>query len=211
MTSFRRHSGTPRWSPDGTQIAFDSNVAGNFDIYVMSAEGGTARQLTTDPSEDAIPSWSRDGQWIYFCSVRTGTYQIWKMRPSGADAQQVTRNGGRTAFESPDGQWLYYTKDNAGRSIWRMPVGGGAETVVVTAGVFGRNFAVTASGICFMRFQGDVAAIDEYRFDTGTTRSIATLRIRPDIGLTVSPDEKRILYTQIDHESSNIMLVENYR
>jgi Tol biopolymer transport system component len=176
----------------------------------MSAEGGTPRRITSGPSENFIPSWSHDGQWIYFGSSRTGRLEIWKISPSGGDPQQVTRNGGRVAFGSWDGQWLYYRKADPVGPIWRMPVAGGAETVLVSAAVAGRNFVVTGKGIYFMRYSGAVFVIAVYRFDTGTTESVVTLRGHPDMGLAVSPDEKRILYSQIDHEGNNIMLVENY-
>src|SRR5262249_34473225 len=58
-------SGTPRWSPDGHWIVFDSrsdsaSTQGNPDIYLISADGGKPRRLTTDPAEDVAPSWSRD-------------------------------------------------------------------------------------------------------------------------------------------------------
>jgi Tol biopolymer transport system component len=215
LTSFGRgHSGMPCWSPDGTQIVFESNAeAGHFDIYVISAEGGSPRRLTTGPHDNYIPSWSRDGQWIYFCSMRPATYQVWKVRANGGEAQQVTRNGGRTAFESVDGQWLYYKKDAMAVAgpVWRMPVDGGAETIVVDAPFLLRNFAVATSGIYFVRQAGPGAEIAYYRFDTGQIRPLYTLPKRPDQGLTVSPDEKRILYAQIDQESSNVMLVDHYR
>ena len=56
------NTGTPRWSPDGQTIAFDSNAGGSYQIYVVSARGGKPRRLTFDPTDDHVPSFSRDGQ-----------------------------------------------------------------------------------------------------------------------------------------------------
>jgi WD40-like Beta Propeller Repeat len=69
LTSFGRgHSGTPRWSPDGSRIAFDSNIEGEFEIYTIAVNGGTPKRLTKMAESNVIPSWSRDSQWIYFAS-----------------------------------------------------------------------------------------------------------------------------------------------
>ncbi|MGI9174186.1 MAG: DPP IV N-terminal domain-containing protein, partial [Rhodothermales bacterium] len=123
---------TPRWSPDGTQIAFDSKGGedeGAADVYVMSTAGDQPRPLTTSEADDFAPSWSRDGQWVYFVSNRSGTWQIWRMPAVGGTAEQVTRKGGVMAFESFDGEWLYYAKgDTAG--IWRTPTSGFPNTAV---------------------------------------------------------------------------------
>src|SRR5215813_10979450 len=72
---------------------------GNADIYVVSAEGGQPRRLTTDPAEDIVPSWSRDGRRIYFTSNRSGRLQIWKMPAGEGDAAQMTRQGGFEPME----------------------------------------------------------------------------------------------------------------
>lgn len=98
-----RSVGAPRWSPDGKLIVFDSNKSGNLDVYLVSAEGGPMRQITTDPSEEASPEWSQDSRWIYFGSNRSGAYQIWKVPPEGGKALQITREGGLTAREGADG------------------------------------------------------------------------------------------------------------
>src|SRR5262249_38633714 len=97
-------AGMPRWSPDGQRIAFDANPDGNWDIFVVSASGGKPRQLTNQPSSEAIPSWSHDGKWVYFC-LQTGQFQVWKVPAEGGKAVQVTRKGGLVAFESPDGRF----------------------------------------------------------------------------------------------------------
>jgi Tol biopolymer transport system component len=109
LTNFEKGwSGSPHWSPDGMQVAFDSNVAGNWDIYVIRVEGGHPVRLTRDAATDAMPSWSRDGRWIYFTSNRTGQHEIWKLRPDGSSERQITTTGGVVAVESPDRRYLYY-------------------------------------------------------------------------------------------------------
>lgn len=47
----------PVWSPDGTKIAFQSNRAGNYEIYTMDADGANQQRLTFDPHGDFWPTW----------------------------------------------------------------------------------------------------------------------------------------------------------
>jgi Tol biopolymer transport system component len=128
--------GTPRWSPDGQQIALDANRDGHEDIYVIKSNGGTPRRLTEGREfKNRRPSWSKDGNWIYFGSNRRGVqWQIWKMRAAGGNAIQVTTDGGREAFESPDGKYVYYAGTETRPGIWRIPVSGGQEGIQVTNG-----------------------------------------------------------------------------
>ena len=154
-------TGTPRWSPNGQQIAFDSRAPGNADIFVMDSQGGPPRQLTNETSADVIPSWSRDGRWIYFASARSGFWEVWKMPSAGGPAEQVTRHGGYGAFESADGKFLYYTKYPAIPGIpgiWRMPTSGGEETLAnpsvrVRSDCTRRQFSPPGS-ICFGAWGG---------------------------------------------------------
>jgi TolB protein len=47
----------PAWSPDGKRIVFDSDRAGNSEIYVMHVDGSKVRRLTGDPADDGLPDW----------------------------------------------------------------------------------------------------------------------------------------------------------
>ncbi len=212
------HSGTPRWSPDGRRIAFDSNPEGNQDIYVISARGGNPIRLTTHPVDDAVPSWSQDGEWMYFASRRSGRFEVWKVSVGGGEPIQVTQDGGLWPFESTDGKFVYYTRDNQVRSsLWKVPVGGGEETQVLES-VRAPNFSVTPQGIYFIQAPdtdepGWSFLIRFFDFATGRATTIHSLPsgVRADHGLTVSPDGRSILYTQLDQFQSDLMLVENFR
>ncbi|HSE97842.1 MAG TPA: protein kinase, partial [Blastocatellia bacterium] len=168
----------PRWSPDGMQIAFIAHSGGNPDIYVISAEGGRPRRLSEDPAEDIVPSWSRDGRWIYFASNRGGGLQIWKMPAEGGEARQVTKAGGFQGFESVDGKFLYFTKGRNVAGIWRAPVEGGEETLVLDTHKAGywSAWAVVEQGIYFLTAENlDRPAIGFFSFTAGRVTEVATL------------------------------------
>ena len=209
-------TGTPRWSPDGRQIAFDSMVAANRDIYVVSSNGGKPRRLTTEPGEDTCPNWSRDGRWIYFDSSRSGTLQIGRRhRRAGRRCRLPGTEASRGS--SRGRQVFYYAKGRDVPGIWRIAVEGGAETPVVDrhgAG-FWRSWAVTEAGIYFVTAEMPAhPTIEFFSFAGGDINRVAVLE-RPISarvwGFAVSPDLRWILYAQIDRSSSDIMLMENFR
>jgi Tol biopolymer transport system component len=166
--------------------------------------------LTTHPADDAVASWSRDGRWIYFGSNRTKDWQIWKMPANGGEALQVTRHGGWIAFESLDGMDVYFSKNTWLSDIWKVPVSGGEETKVVES-VQGNAFAMTSKGIYFVGLHSGGRAVEFYSFAANKVAAVATIHRPVSWGLSVSPDERFILYTQVDEASRDLMLVENFR
>ncbi|MBU1879667.1 MAG: hypothetical protein KJ734_12015, partial [Chloroflexi bacterium] len=64
------------WSPEGTQLAFETDRDGNWEIYIVNADGSGLTRLTADPAEDRAPSWSPDGAQIAFASDRDGNWEI---------------------------------------------------------------------------------------------------------------------------------------
>lgn len=216
-------TGSPRWSPDGSWLAFESRQYGHADIYLMRPDGSGMKRLTTEMSNESVPSWSADGRWIYFASDRTAKWQVWKQAPAGGAALQVTSNGGFAAFESRDGQFLYYSKVAPQSGLWRLNPSGERtrqEELVIQdleAEMWG-NWAINGSGIWFLRYPRDtrprVAEISFYDPTTKSRREIARMERTParwDSGLAVSMDSKWILFAQVDQAGSDIMLVEHFR
>jgi len=207
-----RTQGTPRWSPDARRISFDSNTSGGYHIYTIDAEGGKPRQMTSGTGLDITASWSHDGMWLYFGSTRSGRFEVWKMPSGGGEPVQVTRNGGTAAVESPDGKTLYYTKNNGPDGIWKMPVEGGPEVQVVKE-IFRYNFAVTNKGLYYTPPRGEngSSSVQFLDFRTGATTQIVKIEKTVDLGLAVSPDERELLFAQIDVQGTNLMLIEKFR
>lgn len=224
LTSFGgAPASNPRWSPDGAFISFVAYQEGQADLYVVDAEGGTPRRLTTSSADDRAPSWSRDGRLVYFASSRSGTWEIWKIPVEGGEAMQVTTTGGWAAFESSDGRLLYYVKPHA-RGIWQrstLPGGEDQERLLVASlkPTDWGNWAVGTDGIYFIRRDAYGPVLAFYHIETEQITQIAPLSNAPEPlskvpeqpSLAVAPDATWFLYTQVDRNESDILLVEHFR
>ncbi len=118
----------PVWSPDGTQIAYASDVDGDYDIYVVSANGGIPQRVTDNNATDWQPTWSPDGDQIAFASdyqsTTPGLMEIWRVGVDGGDLTQLT-NATNSSFSpawspSPatapelDGELIAFISDRDG-------------------------------------------------------------------------------------------------
>ncbi len=107
-----RSAGGPRWSPDGTQVAFVSKHGDTRSIWVIPAGGGDPTQLTTDQSNESAVEWSPDGRQIVFTSTRAGSPDVWVMPADGGEAAPLTSGVGND-FQprwSLDGAWVPFCR-----------------------------------------------------------------------------------------------------
>ena len=91
----------PAISPDGSTIAF----AYKGDLYCVPAQGGEARQLTTNAAYDSQPIWSPDGKKIAFTSNREGSLDVYVISTKGGAPTRLTTNSGKEtpiAFKDND-------------------------------------------------------------------------------------------------------------
>lgn len=213
-------TGSPRWSPDGAYLALESRDAGNADIYILPVGGGTPRRFTSNAANDILPSWSRDGKSIYFASDRSGRWQVWKQDVAGGEARQITKDSGFMAFESQDARFLFFYRHHPEPAIWRLSFATGEEATVVPLKwheMWG-NWAVGKRGLFFLDYDKaadpPIAAIKVYDLVTGRIDQLGWTSKKPttwNTGLALSPDERWLLFSQVDGAGSNIMLAENFR
>jgi Tol biopolymer transport system component len=100
-----------RWSPDGSQLAFVSNRAGQLDLYVMNVDGSNVRRLTDSLEYVAELVWSPDSKLLAFSSASENRV-IWLATIETGEVQPLVEKDDNTLLEwSPDGQWLLYVAD----------------------------------------------------------------------------------------------------
>lgn len=222
LTSFGGPAtGSPMWSPDGKWIVFDSRPDSNPDIYIVNIDGSTPRRFTTDATEELMPSFSGDGKWIYFSSKRTGRFEVWKQPFEGStESVQLTKDGGLHPIESPDGKWIYYTKGLNQAGLWRMATSGGAAEELVLKDLpagWSSYWSFGKGGIYYILREGIPGGGARYPLHfldqkTGRDTIVTWLARRPfSSGLSVSPDGKWFLYTQVDTSETEILLVDGFR
>jgi Tol biopolymer transport system component/DNA-binding winged helix-turn-helix (wHTH) protein len=216
LTSLHGVAGAASWSPDGRYIAFEFRPKEHSEVYLVEVNGGLPRLLATLPGADnGGPSWSQDGKWIYFYSDRGGgPLQLWKIQLIGGPAVQVTRNGGVVAAESADGRFLYFAKADV-PGIWKMPLQGGQETLILDQPYrefAWWNWALGRNGIYFINLETKPnATVEFFEFASHKIIPIWSLTNRPFVGLSISADGRSILYAQHEFQHSDIMLVKNFR
>ena len=208
ITRLGRYSGTPRWSPDGKWIAFDSYIpTKNIQIFIVDPEGRNLRALISEPFDCAVPSWSRDGKSVYFSGNRGGTLQVWKHSLDTAANVELTKQGGFDPVESIDGKTVFYTRFYE-PGIWKIPVGGGPEILVIPGrpqiGFWG-HFAVSATGLYFLDTDAQPRPTIEFsHFSDGKISPVLTLDERParlQPSLSTTAEGKTIYFTQYDRQS----------
>jgi Tol biopolymer transport system component/DNA-binding winged helix-turn-helix (wHTH) protein len=208
-----RMTGTPRWSPDSKLIAFDSRAGGEANIYLVDPRGGVPRKLNIDIRGNTQPSWSRDGAWIYFVNgadahAPTG----WKVPSTGGHAVPITQGEVLLPVESPDGQVVYFIRQ---ARLWSVTTDGTDERQVeeMPETMYFDAWAPVSSGIYFMGYTSGKSGIEYLDLKTKKVRLLYAMeKDRPDWigGMPVSSDGKWLYFPQVDEQSSDLMMIENW-
>jgi Tol biopolymer transport system component len=116
------------WSPDGTKIAFVSNVGNSYQVFTMNADGSGRDQLTHKGSINEFPAWSPDGTKIAFDSNRSGNFDVYTMLAAGTGVVDVTNNPryDERPDWSPDGSKIVFDSNRSGNfDIWVQTLASG--------------------------------------------------------------------------------------
>ena len=154
---------TPLWlrrsaiSPDGSTIAF--TYKGN--LYTVSADGGSARQITTNPAYDSDPMWTPDGKTIVFSSYREKSKDIFTVPAKGGVPSRVTTYAGnetplevladgRILFSANIQQDAQYGDFPGNAQLYIVSQDGGKPEMVTSLPVSDISVSQTPTGICIL-------------------------------------------------------------
>lgn len=123
----------PKFSPDGTGIAFSGNYDGNTDIYIIPSGGGVPERLTHHPDDDLVAEWYPDGEYILFRSNMLSPTQrynrLFKVSKKGGMPEVLPLPYGELGSFSPDGKKLAFEYMSPMRGVWKRYRGGMASDI----------------------------------------------------------------------------------
>jgi len=120
----------PKFSPDGTRIAFTGDYDGNTDVYVMNAAGGDISRVTWHPGEDTVVGWHPNGKQILFRSNRDAFSrfdQLYLIAEDGTGIERMMMHEASHGSFSPDGRQIAYNRVAREHRTWKRYVGGLAQ------------------------------------------------------------------------------------
>jgi tricorn protease len=126
------HEFVPRFSPDGTQIAFTGQYDGNTDVFVVPTSGGVPKRLTWHPGADVVIGWTPDGQNILFTSTRdsgTDPAKFFTVPVGGGFPTELPLPAADHGVFSPDGTKLAYAPDFQWEHHWKHYRGGQTQRI----------------------------------------------------------------------------------
>jgi len=124
-----KYDSMPRWSPDGSEIAFSSNRTGDGGIWIASSDGSRVRMVYAPDEGRAVgPHWMRDGSALFATEYRSGLQQIVRIALNRREVVVLETPGGHpyAPTQSPDQAWIYYLAGGEieGSELWRTGADG---------------------------------------------------------------------------------------
>ena len=199
------------WSADGKEIVFSSNRDGNYEIYLMSADGTNVSNITNHPGKDSSPAIAPDGNKIVFSSNRNGSLQVYTMNVDGSNVVQLTDNLDTVGMQltwAPDMSKIGITAGNLqGQTHMMIMNPDGSNLENITVGESSRNLVWSPdSADVIFGSDRDNNETDLFLLNLTSRDVIKLTNTGNNQGGVWSPDGTRIAYTR--HSDDKIYLID---
>src|SRR5712691_4605254 len=135
LTSHPGVESGPRFSPDGSLIAFTGQYEGNTDVYIVPSSGGVPKRLTYHPGRDVVLGFTPDGSSVLFTSPRdvyTRRFtQLFTVPVGGGAVTKLPIPNATKATYSPDGRKIVYQPIGDAFLEWKHYRGGQAARLMI--------------------------------------------------------------------------------
>jgi Tol biopolymer transport system component len=206
--------GTLGWSPDSKQIVVGSKSGETNETYIVDISERVSKKLVTNSVDTGAPSWSHDGKWIYFRSHEAFGHKLYRCPASGGQKILVSADPDSIGpMESSDGHEVYFAERELNALLMKVslerpnsePLAKGLPRVSNWT-----LWTIAAGGIYFVPADTP-RSLCYFDFTTKQVREVFKVEKDFDNGLSVSPDGRWLLYSQVDEQNSDIMLVDHFR
>ncbi|HEY4049528.1 MAG TPA: winged helix-turn-helix domain-containing protein [Acidobacteriaceae bacterium] len=169
----------PDYSPDGSQIAFESDRTGASEIWISRNDGTQCKRITNifGPNTSA-PRWAPDGSMLAFDSGFQGRSAIFVVNASGGVPIRVTTGAFEMADNlvpswSGDGKFLYFSSNRTGRfEVWRKELNGDEASQITQHGGYNGLESANTKSLYYIQ-DTDKATIWRIFLDSGESRQVA--------------------------------------
>jgi len=135
LTSSSGEEAFPRFSPDGTKVAYSANYDGNQDVYVIPAGGGEPLRLTHHPMADRVVGWTPDGTRVLFVSGRESGRQrynqFFTVPVAGGMPEKLPIPYGEFGAYAQDGHRFAYMPMSTDFRTWKRYRGGWSPDIFI--------------------------------------------------------------------------------
>ncbi|HEX2249063.1 MAG TPA: Ig-like domain-containing protein [Gemmatimonadales bacterium] len=139
-------------APDRTKVAFSSNRTGNFDVFIMDADGQNVRRVTSSHGHDGEPTWTPDGARIVYTAASGTSTHVAIMESNGSEPKQLTTasGGNHSPTVSPDGRTIAFVSARTGNhSVHTMGLDGSNQRRLTKSSVRETNPQYSRTGELF--------------------------------------------------------------
>jgi dipeptidyl aminopeptidase/acylaminoacyl peptidase len=202
-------TGAASWCADGKRLAFDSRASGTSALYIANIDERLPRLVSTSVTNIALPVWSPDCKWLIASGGGAASYLV---PAAGGTAERFSSRP--SYYASVAGERVVFNVKAPNRvELWQKLIGATAEQPLPGFPPLGYSDEWVASdrGVYFRLGSDDARLIRFYDFSTHEIRPIVRLREPPPslggLGLSVSRNDRFLLYAQTEDQESDIMLM----
>ncbi len=150
---------SPKWSPDGTKLAYVSFESRKSTVIVQDLATGQRKTISNFKGDNYAPNWAPDSSKLVVALSKDSVSQIYIIAANGGDARRVTESNSidTNATFTPDGQNIIFVSDRSGGpQLYRVPVSGGNVQRLTFEGNYNVNPRMSPDGklVAFVNREG---------------------------------------------------------